>query len=122
MHQGWSTNGSVRNTRIPDRDPSRRQRGFLSRPPINGITAVVAGREIDKGRRPRAPQPLNDDVPHKQLPVILMRDHVGVVLRLVRQGLNWCPIEFARRHDEDDQQTGHSPGGEGASDPASPRF
>ena len=88
MHQGCRANGSVRNTRISNRDPSRRQRGLLSRSPIDGIAAIVAGREINEGRRPRASQPLNDDVPHKQLPIILVRDHVNVVLRLVRQGLN----------------------------------
>src|SRR5437868_392381 len=50
----------------------------LSSLPIDGIASVVASREVYKNRRRPRSKLLNGYVPHKELPVILMGDDIGV--------------------------------------------
>lgn len=66
----------------------RLERGTLARHPVVGAAVLVTGGEIDEHHIVAAPDCLECDITHEQLPVVLVRDekHVGWA---AERGLRW---------------------------------
>lgn len=51
---------------------------LFPRCPVNRVSAVISSSEINEDHRDACLNPPRDDIPHEELPVILMGDNDGI--------------------------------------------